>query len=182
MNHLSGLQLNVGEYMVTSKFIVSSLWSFDGDIILGLPWIKTLGTFILNAEKKFLTFSYNRKRITFQDITMKSEIEPPTSEEFQDISNMISQGNQKSEQMKQEEVEKIVTSKDEEITRLKNHSQDLIAQIKKLKDESDFNQRLTNQDIKKEISDYEVETIRLNKIVNNKDEVLTQIRKKLEDR
>ena len=59
---ISGLQLNVGDYMVTSKFIVSSLWSFDGDIILGLPWIKTLGTFILNAEKKFLTFSYKQKK------------------------------------------------------------------------------------------------------------------------
>ena len=94
---------------------------------------------------------------------------------------MISQGNQKSEQKKQKEVEKIVTSKDEEITRLKNHSQDLIAQIKKLKDESDFNQRLTNQDIKKEISDYEVETIRLNKIINNKDEELMHIRQKLTD-
>ena len=119
--------------MVTSKFIVSSLWSFDRDIILGLPWIKTLGTFILNAEKKFLTFSYNQKRITFQDITMKSEIEPPTYEEFQDISNMISQGNQKSEQKKQKEVEKIVASKDEEINHLKNHSQELITHIKKLK-------------------------------------------------
>ena len=48
---ISGLQLSVGDYMVTSKFIVSSLWSFDGDIILGLPWIKTLGTLILNAKK-----------------------------------------------------------------------------------------------------------------------------------
>ena len=66
---------------------------------------------------------------------MKLEIEPPTYEEFQDISEMISQGNQKSEQKKQKEVEKIVASKDEEITRLKNHSQDLIAQIKKLKRE-----------------------------------------------
>ena len=87
---ISGLQLNVRDYMVTSKFIVSSLWSFDGDIILGLPWIKTLGTFILNAENKFLIFSYKQKRITFQDITMKSDIEAPTSQEFKDISKMIS--------------------------------------------------------------------------------------------
>ena len=69
---ISGLQLNVGDYMVTSKFNVSSLWSFDRDIILGLPWIKTLGTIILNAENKFLTFSYKQKRIIFQDFTMKS--------------------------------------------------------------------------------------------------------------
>ena len=69
---ISVLQLSVGDYMVTSKFIVSSLWSFDRDIILGLPWIKTLGTFILNAKNKFLTFSYKQKRIIFQDFTMKS--------------------------------------------------------------------------------------------------------------
>ena len=40
---------------------------------------------------------------------------------------------------------------------------------------SDFNQRRTNQDIKKEISDYEVEIIRLHEIVNDKDEELTHI-------
>ena len=56
---ISGLELNVGYYMVTSKFVV------------GLPWIKTLGTFIINAKKKFMVFSYKKKRITFQDITMK---------------------------------------------------------------------------------------------------------------
>ena len=51
-----------------------------------------------------------------------------------------------------------------------NHIETLSAQIKKLKDENDFNQRQKNQDIKKEISDYEAEIIRLNKIINDKDE------------
>ena len=41
-------------------------------------------------------------RITFQDITTKSDLEAPTSEDFKDISKMISQDNQKSEQKKQE--------------------------------------------------------------------------------
>jgi len=71
--------------------------------------------------------------------------------------------------------------KEQLISDQNNHIEKLYAQIKKLKDESDFNQRLTNQDIKKEISDYEVETIRLNKIINNKDEELTHIRQKLTD-
>ena len=39
----------------------------------------------------------------------------------------------------------------------KNHIEKLSAQIEKLKSENDFNQRLKNQDIKKEINDYEVE-------------------------
>ena len=55
------------------------------------------------------------------------------------------------------------------------------AQIKELKDENDFNQRLKNQDIKKEISDYEAEIIRLNKIINDKDEELVHIRQRLTD-
>ena len=49
------LQWNVGEYTCVSQFIVKSLWSSNGDLVLGLPWVKTLGPFILNAEKKFLT-------------------------------------------------------------------------------------------------------------------------------
>ena len=87
--------------MATSKFIAISLWSFDGDIILGLHWIKTLGIFILNAEKKFLIFSYRKKKIALQDITMKTYLEAPTFEYFKDISKMISHDNHKSEQKKQ---------------------------------------------------------------------------------
>ena len=63
----------------------------------------------------------------------------------------------------------------------KNHIEKLSTQIEKLKDESDFNQRIKNQDTRKEIGDYEAQIIRLNKIVNDKDEELTQIQNKLED-
>ena len=44
---------------------------------------------------------------------MKSDIEASTYEKFKDISKIISQGNKKSEQKKQKEVEKIVIGKDE---------------------------------------------------------------------
>ena len=72
--------------------------------------------------------------------------------------------------------------KEQNISDQNNHIEKLSTQIKKLKDENDFNQRQKNQDIKKEISDYELaEIIRLNKIVNEKDEELTHIRQKLED-
>ena len=77
-------------------------------------------------------------------------------------------------QMTKERKEQIISDQN-------NHIEELYAQIKKLKDESDFNQRRTNQDIKKEISDYEVETICLNKIINNKDEELMHIQQKLEN-
>ena len=87
---ISGLQLNVGDYMIKLKFIVSSLWSFDGDIILGLPWIKALGTFILNSKKKFLIFSYKNKKITLQDFTINSSSVSMSFEDFKYISKVIS--------------------------------------------------------------------------------------------
>ena len=66
---------------------------------------------------------------------MKVDLEAPTSEDFKDISKMISRDNHKSKQKKQKQVEKVSASKDEEITHLKNHSQDPIAKIKKFKKE-----------------------------------------------
>ena len=47
--------------------------------------------------------------------------------------------------------------KEQKISDQKNHIEKLSAQIEKLKGENNFNQRLKNQDIKKEINDYEVE-------------------------
>ena len=104
---------------------------------------------------------------------MKSEIEPPTSEEFQDISEMISQGNQKSEQKKQKEVEKIVASKDEEITRLKIHSQNLEDQIKKSKNDNKSPYGCDNE--------LEEEIKHLNKLIMEKDVELAQVRMRLEN-
>ena len=34
---ISDLQWNIGDYTVVSQFIVKSLWSSDGDRVLGLP-------------------------------------------------------------------------------------------------------------------------------------------------
>ena len=70
--------------------------------------------------------------------------------------------------MKKEHKEQIIFDQN-------NHIEKLSAQIKKLKDKNDFNQKQKNQDIKKEISNYEAEIIRLNKIVNDNDEELTHI-------
>ena len=87
---ISDLQWNIVDYTSVSQFIVKSLWSSDGDLVLGLPWLKTLGTFILNDEKKFLTFPYKKKKITLSDINMKKESEVASSEDFKEISKLLS--------------------------------------------------------------------------------------------
>jgi hypothetical protein len=49
---ISNLQLNIGDYTFVSPFTIGSLWSDDGDILLGSPWMETLGSFILNTERR----------------------------------------------------------------------------------------------------------------------------------
>jgi hypothetical protein len=66
---------------------------------------------------------------------MTSHSKAPSSEDFKNISKMINQDDQMTVQKKQEEFDKVVANKEEEICRLKNHNQSLVAQIKKLKNE-----------------------------------------------
>jgi hypothetical protein len=54
---------------------------------------------------------------------------------------VIFQDNQKSVQKMQKEFDKIIVDKDKEISHLKNHSQNLIAQIKKLKVKRSHNKK-----------------------------------------
>ena len=71
--------------------------------------------------------------------------------------------------------------KEREISDQKNNIEKLFAKIEELKDEKDFNQRLKNQDIKKKLNEYKEVIICMKKIINDKDEELTRIRKKLKD-
>ena len=81
---ISKLHLNIGDYTFTSKFTVKTLHFYDSDldsdIVLGLPWMETLGSFILNTKKRFLTFSYKKKKIMLQDFTLE-----PNSVTLEDI-------------------------------------------------------------------------------------------------
>jgi len=147
---ISDLQLNIGDYTFISQFIVQSLWNDDGDIILGSTWMDTLDTFIFNTRKKFLTFSYKKKKITLQDVALRSKSEAPSAEDFKDISKLISQENQKSIQKMRKEVEKIVANKDDELTRLRSHNKDLLIQIRKLKNDKKALQETREQSNNKE--------------------------------
>ena len=79
------LQLTIDEYQYISQFYVTTMYKEEVDIIIGLPWFKSLGTFILNMEKKFMTFPYKEKMITLQDTTL----ELVTLEDFNNISKLI---------------------------------------------------------------------------------------------
>jgi hypothetical protein len=103
------LQVTIDEYEYISQFYVTTMYKEEIDIIIGLPWFKNLGTFILNMEKKFVTFPYKKKMMTFQDTTMRSKSIIPSSKDFKDISKVILQENQKSISRMQKEFDEVIT-------------------------------------------------------------------------
>jgi hypothetical protein len=160
---IKNLQLSIGEYKFIGQFNVVSMYQGNVDIILGSTWVDTLGTFIFNTRRKFLTFSYKKKKFTLQDATMKSISEAPSSEDLKDISEVILPDNQKSIQKlqdRQEECDKIIIEKDEEISRLRNHNQKLLAKIMKSKEKKRCFQKFEqeNQGLKEKLTEKEEES------------------------
>jgi len=62
---ISDLQVTVDHYEYISHFHVVTMDNRKIDIILGQPWFKDLGKFMLNIEKQVLTFSYKGNMVTF---------------------------------------------------------------------------------------------------------------------
>jgi hypothetical protein len=151
---IKNLQLSIGDYKFTAKFIVVSIYQDSVDIILGSTWVDTLGTFIFNTRRKFLTFSFKKKKFTLQDATMKSISEAPSSEDLKDISKVILPDDQKL-QDRQEECDKIIIEKDEEISRLRNHNQKLLTKIMMSKEKKRCFQKFEqeNQGLKEKLTE-----------------------------
>jgi hypothetical protein len=173
---IKDLQVTIDDYEYISQFNVTTMYREEIDIIIGLPWFKSLGTFILNIEKKFVTFPYKKKMMTLQDITMRSKSITPSSKDFKDISKVILPDNQNSISKMQKEYDEVIADKNQEISRLKNHSEKLLTQIKKSRDTKQRVQELEqeNQDLGKKLSGNDEEASRL-KNLNKK--LLEQIKK-----
>jgi hypothetical protein len=103
------LQVTIDEYEYISQFYVTTMYQEEVDIVIGLPWFKSLGTFILNMEKKFVTFPYKEKLITLQDTTSKPDSVTP--EDFNDISEVILHENKKAMQRMQKEFDEVIKNK-----------------------------------------------------------------------
>jgi hypothetical protein len=67
---IKDLLVTIDDYEDIFQFKMATMYKKEFDIILGLPCFGKLGTFILNIEKKYFTFFYKKKMMTFQDTTM----------------------------------------------------------------------------------------------------------------
>ena len=56
------LKLNMDKYVLHSDF--EALDMGDEDIVLGYPWIESMGTININVQNNFLKFRYKKKKIT----------------------------------------------------------------------------------------------------------------------
>ena len=45
------------------------------DVVLGYPWMESVGTININVQKKFLKLWYKKKKITLQDISIHKQVE-----------------------------------------------------------------------------------------------------------
>jgi hypothetical protein len=69
--------VKIDEYEYISQFYVTIMYKEEINIIIMLPWFKNIGSFILNMEKKFVTFPHKEKMITLQDTTSESDSVTP---------------------------------------------------------------------------------------------------------
>ena len=95
----------------------------------------------------FLTFPYKKKKITLSDINIKIESEVASSEDFKEISKLLSHGNEKSLQMIHNDFNKVIAGKEEDISRLRYHNQKLLLQMNKEKDKFQRNQQLAQENL-----------------------------------
>ena len=146
------LQVMIDEYECISQFYFTTMYKEEIGIVIRLLWFKNLGTFILNMDKKYVTFP-RKKMMTLQDTTMRSKSIIPSSKDFKDILKVILQENKKSISRMQKEFDEVITEKNEEISLLKDHSQKLLTHIKKSKDRKQSVQTLEqeNQDLEKNL-------------------------------
>ena len=59
------------KYVLHSNFFAIDM--DDVDVVLGYPWMDSIGTVNINLQKKFLKLWYKKKKITLQDISFSKQ-------------------------------------------------------------------------------------------------------------
>ena len=62
------------KYVLHSYF--EALDMGNEDIVLGYPWIESVGTININVQKKFLKLWYKKIKITLQDVSLSRKYGP----------------------------------------------------------------------------------------------------------
>jgi hypothetical protein len=74
LKRFKDLNLSMDKYVLHSDF--EALDMGDEGIVLGYPWIKSMGTININVQKRFLKLWYKKKKITLQDVSLSKKYGP----------------------------------------------------------------------------------------------------------
>ena len=61
------------KHVLHSDFYASDMANVE--VVLGYPWMESVGTININVQKKFLKLWYKNKKITLQDISINKQVE-----------------------------------------------------------------------------------------------------------
>lgn len=67
------LKIFMDKYVLHGEFYTSEMDNMD--VVLGYPWMESVGTININVQKKFLKLWYKKKKITLQDIFINKQVE-----------------------------------------------------------------------------------------------------------
>jgi hypothetical protein len=65
------LNFTMDKYVLHSDFCAIDM--NDVDVILGYPWMATIGTMNINVENTFVKLWYKKKKVTLKDVSLKKE-------------------------------------------------------------------------------------------------------------
>jgi hypothetical protein len=68
------LKITMDKYVLHSDFYATDM--DEVDIVLGYPWIESVGTININVKNKFLKLWYKKKKITLQDVSLSQKDGP----------------------------------------------------------------------------------------------------------
>jgi hypothetical protein len=68
------LNITMDKYVLHSNFYAMDM--DEVDIVLGYPWIESMGTININVQKKFLKLWYKKKKMTLQDVSLSKKYGP----------------------------------------------------------------------------------------------------------
>ena len=72
------LKISMDKYVLHSDFYASDMAKVD--VVLGYPWMESVGTININVQKKFLKLWYKKKKITLQDTSINKHVESKEAE------------------------------------------------------------------------------------------------------
>ena len=75
------------KYVLHSDFYASDM--ANEDVVLGYPWMESVGTININVQKKFLKLWYKKKKITLQDTSINKQVESTQADISDDEPLMI---------------------------------------------------------------------------------------------